>query len=64
MGNFACPFYTKPALMAAGRAHMPDEKLLLLEFPGGPVVWTLWVHCQGSRFSPWWGNYSPANHVA
>ena len=50
--------------MAAGRAHMPDEKLLLLEYPGGPVVGTLWVHCQGSRFSPWWGNYSPANHVA
>ena len=30
MGNFACSFCTEPAHIAAGRAHVPDEKLDLV----------------------------------
>ena len=26
------------------------------EFPGGPVVRSLWFHCRGHRFDPWSGN--------
>ena len=33
------------------------------EFPGGPVVRTLFFHCPGPRFNPWPGNYDPASHM-
>ena len=26
------------------------------DFPGGPVVRTLPLHCRGHRFHPWLGN--------
>ena len=29
------------------------------EFPGGPVVGTLWFHCPGPEFDSWWGNSDP-----
>ena len=26
------------------------------DFPGGPVIKTLYFHCRGQRFHPWSGN--------
>ena len=34
------------------------------EFPGCPVVRTLYFHCQGRRFNPWSGNKDPASCLA
>ena len=31
-------------------------KMLLGDFPGGPVVKTLSFHCRGCEFNPWLGN--------
>lgn len=31
-------------------------KTYLWEFPDGPVVRTLCIHCRGSGFDPWQGN--------
>ena len=32
----------------------------LRDFPGGPVVETLRLHCRGHVFDPWLGNLDPA----
>ena len=32
------------------------KKMLLGDFPGGPVVMTLSFHCRGCGFIPWLGN--------
>ena len=29
------------------------------DFPGGPVVKTLYFHCRGHGFDPWWGTKIP-----
>ena len=34
------------------------------EFPGVPVVRTLWFYCRGHEFNPWLGNEDPTNYVA
>ena len=33
-----------------------SERGIGWDFPGGPVVKTLYFHCRGHKFNPWWGN--------
>ena len=32
-----------------------------VDFPGGPMVETLHVHCRGCRFNPWSWNWDPTS---
>lgn len=54
-------FQCADVLLWAGVAPSGAQRIMstidrLFEFPGSPLVKTLRVHCQGTRFNPWWGN--------
>ena len=44
--------------------HVVSDKKADVDFPGGPVVRTLYFQCRGLRFNPWSGSYDPKCHVA
>lgn len=35
------------------------EVVRVRDFPSGPVIKTLCLHCRGNRFEPWSGNKDP-----
>ena len=44
--------------------HIREQRGSWGEFPGGPVIRTLYSHCRGCGFNPWSGNYDRSSHEA
>ena len=44
--------------------HVLSDKKADVDFPGGPVVRTLYFQRRGLRLNPWSGNCVPKCHVA
>ena len=47
---------TESRLVAARMTRNWRREEEMRDFPGGPVVKTLYFHCRGHCFNPWLGN--------